>query len=79
MSAINITRAGPLTTLQDAGRFGMLAHGISASGPMDRGAYDAARALLGLAGSTVIEFTAAGLAFSVEGNVRARSAAAISI
>ena len=46
MTAIAITRAGPLLTVQDSGRFGMLAHGISASGPMDRGAFDAAGALL---------------------------------
>ncbi|HEY9013074.1 MAG TPA: biotin-dependent carboxyltransferase family protein [Devosia sp.] len=59
---IRITRAGPLCTLQDEGRFGMLAHGVSASGPMDRGAFRAAGALLERAGSTAIEFTAAGLA-----------------
>lgn len=59
---MRITRAGPLCTLQDTGRLGMLAHGVSASGPMDRGAYHAAGALLGMAGSTAIEFTTAGLA-----------------
>ncbi len=60
MSAIIITRAGPLTTLQDSGRFGMLAHGISASGPMDRGAYETAGALLERAGTTAIEVTQEG-------------------
>lgn len=59
---IRITRAGPLCTLQDAGRFGMLAHGVSASGPMDASAYRAAGALLARAGATAIEFTTAGLA-----------------
>ena len=53
---ITLTRAGPLTTLQDAGRFGMLAHGISASGPMDHRSYIASGALLPRAGSTAIEF-----------------------
>lgn len=67
MTAIRIMRAGPLATLQDAGRFGYLRHGISASGPMDRAAYDRAGAWLGGAGSTAIEFTAAGIGFVVEG------------
>ena len=66
MTAITILRAGPLTTLQDAGRFGMLRHGISASGPMDRGAFGAAGAALERAGSTGIEFTQ-GLAFETDG------------
>ncbi|MEO7224310.1 MAG: biotin-dependent carboxyltransferase family protein [Devosia sp.] len=66
MTTITILRAGPLTTLQDAGRFGMLRHGISASGPMDRGAFGAAGAALPLAGSTGIEFTQ-GLAFETDG------------
>jgi len=42
VTAVLITRAGPLATLQDAGRFGMLAQGISASGPMERGGFAAA-------------------------------------
>lgn len=66
MTRLTIRRAGPLTTLQDAGRFGMLRHGISASGPMDRGAFAAAGTTLRVAGSTGIEFTQ-GLAFDVDG------------
>ncbi len=66
MTVITILRVGPLTTLQDAGRFGMLRHGISASGPMDRGAFGAAGVALLLAGSTGIEFTQ-GLAFEADG------------
>lgn len=66
MTAIRITRAGPLTSLQDAGRFGHLRHGISASGPMDRAAYMRAGAWLGGAGSTAIEFTRAGVGIVVE-------------
>ncbi len=57
MTTITILRVGPLTTLQDAGRFGMLRHGISASGPMDRAAFQAAGAALQRAGSTAIEHT----------------------
>lgn len=66
---IRITRAGPLCTLQDDGRFGMLAHGVSASGPMDRHAFRAAGGLLEHAGSTAIEFTAAGLALEADNRV----------
>ncbi|MEO6015354.1 MAG: biotin-dependent carboxyltransferase family protein [Devosia sp.] len=65
MTGITITQAGPLTTLQDDGRFGMLRHGISASGPMDRGAFAAAGATLERAGSTAIEFSQ-GFAFTTD-------------
>ncbi|MDP1731733.1 MAG: biotin-dependent carboxyltransferase family protein [Devosia sp.] len=67
MTALRILRAAPLTTLQDAGRFGYLRHGISASGPMDRAAFQRAEAWLGGAGSTAIEFTTGGLSLRVEG------------
>ena len=69
MTSLRILRAGPLATLQDQGRFGMLAVGISASGPMDRGAFQAAGALLDHAGVTGIEFSQA-LRFSVDGPVQ---------
>ncbi|KQX42839.1 hypothetical protein ASD04_02445 [Devosia sp. Root436] len=61
MSAVlTIVRAGPLTSIQDEGRFGMLRHGISASGPMDGGAFAQAGALAG-GGRGGVEFTMAGL------------------
>ena len=63
---IRMERVGPLVTLQDAGRPGMLADGVSASGPMDGRAFRRAGGWLGGAGSTGIEFTQAGLAFAVE-------------
>lgn len=69
MTSIRILRAGPLVTLQDAGRPGLLRHGISASGPMDRVAFERAAGWLGEAGTTGIEFTTAGLSFSVDGSV----------
>jgi allophanate hydrolase subunit 2 len=69
MTSITILRAGPLTTLQDGGRFGMLRHGISASGPMDRHAFASAGAALGRAGATGIEHTQ-GLVFEAEGPLR---------
>lgn len=66
MSArLRITRAGPLATIQDAGRFGMLRHGISASGPMDNAAYALAGQLAG-GGHGAIEITTAGLDLLVE-------------
>lgn len=55
--SITILRAGPLTTLQDAGRFGKLGHGISASGPMDHSAFATIGALLERVGTTGIEYT----------------------
>lgn len=56
-----ISATGPLATVQDPGRFGMLRHGVSASGPMDRRAFAAAAAALGGAGPAGIEFTSGGL------------------
>ncbi len=56
-----VRRAGPLTTIQDEGRFGMLRHGVSASGPMDRGAFAAAAYELGGTGLAGVEFTSAGI------------------
>lgn len=62
MSAVlAISKAGPMTTIQDHGRFGMLRHGISASGPMDRGAFLQA----GQGGAGAIELTSAQFELSV--------------
>lgn len=70
--AIHIERAGPLCSVQDNGRFGMLRHGVSASGPMDGRAYELAGRLAAAAATSGIEFTTAGLAFTVTaGPVRA--------
>ena len=73
MRGIRITQAGPLTTLQDAGRPGLLADGVSASGPMDRAAFERAGGWLGGAGGTGIEFTS-GIGFEVEGDALAAAA-----
>lgn len=65
MSAVlSVQRAGPLTTIQDLGRNGMLRSGISASGPMDRRAYELAGTMVG-AGLGGIEITTAGVEFKV--------------
>jgi len=58
---LRITRAAPLATVQDTGRFGMLRHGVSASGPMDQSAFAS------LGGGAAIEFSSGGIAFTVEG------------
>jgi biotin-dependent carboxylase-like uncharacterized protein len=66
MSAtLHVLRAGPLVTVQDRGRFGMLRHGIGASGPMDVGAFAASAADLPQAGTAGIEFTQAGFDFEI--------------
>ena len=63
---LSILRAAPLSTVQDDGRFGMLRHGVSASGPMDRASFAAAVGLVGNAGRSGIEFTMAGLDVRLE-------------
>jgi biotin-dependent carboxylase-like uncharacterized protein len=60
LARIRILRAAPLTTVQDRGRFGALAYGIAASGPMDAIGWAEAGG-----GSSGIEFTLAGLEFAV--------------
>jgi biotin-dependent carboxylase-like uncharacterized protein len=59
---LSVSFAGPLVTLQDAGRPGNMRYGVSASGPMDRLAFDAAHAALGNAsGQTAVEISFGGL------------------
>lgn len=67
IACIRITRAAPLTTVQDKGRFGALGYGIAASGPMDPvGWAEAGGATSG------IEFTMAGLDFELlDGHLQA--------
>ena len=57
-----VSFAGPLVSVQDAGRFGMLRYGVPASGPMDRTALATANRLLGKnAGAAAIEVSLGGL------------------
>lgn len=59
--SIRILFPGPLSTVQDAGRFGYLKSGIGTSGVMDREAYETANRLLqNTAGEAVIEATLLG-------------------
>jgi len=59
---LSVFRAGPLATIQDEGRFGLLRHGVSASGPMDAAAF----ANAGMGGRGGIEITMAGIELRVE-------------
>lgn len=65
MARLRIDRAGPLVSIQDPGRFGMLGHGISASGPMDRRSFDRAGLWAGTTDGAGVEFTMAGLELTV--------------
>jgi biotin-dependent carboxylase-like uncharacterized protein len=47
VSVLSVQDGGPLTTIQDAGRFGHLRVGIPTSGPMDRTAFLLANRLVG--------------------------------
>ncbi|SLN27031.1 5-oxoprolinase subunit C family protein [Pseudooctadecabacter jejudonensis] len=59
---LEVVAAGPLISLQDAGRRGGLRYGISPSGPMDPDAFAAAHAALGnAAGSTAVEVSLGGI------------------
>ncbi len=62
-AVLHVERAGPLVTIQDGGRPGLMRFGVPASGPMDRFAHAAANAVLGRPlGSTAIEVSLGGLA-----------------
>lgn len=70
-AVIEIVQAGPLVTVQDGGRPGLMRYGVPASGPMDRGAFAIANAALGNAdGAAGIEVSVGGLTLDcVEGRV----------
>ena len=58
---LQILTPGPLTTIQDRGRFGFISSGIGTSGVMDRDAYEAANYLVGNKhGEAVLEATLMG-------------------
>lgn len=59
--AIKVLFSGPLSTIQDGGRFGFMKAGVTTSGAMDLQAYNAANELVGnTAGEAVIESTLMG-------------------
>ena len=62
-AVLEVEHAGPLTTIQDEGRRGMMRYGVPASGPMDRTAFGIAQAALGNEpGTGCIEVSLGGLA-----------------
>lgn len=65
---LEVLQPGPLTTVQDAGRPGHAALGVSASGAVDREAYGLANRLVGNpAGAAVLEVTLGGLRVRARG------------
>jgi allophanate hydrolase len=70
-AVIEIVQAGPLVTVQDGGRAGLMRYGVPASGPMDRGSFAIANAALGNPdGAAGIEVSVGGLTLDcVEGGV----------
>lgn len=65
---IQIINPGPLTSVQDAGRFGYMEYGITSSGVMDMDAYRIVNKLVGNhEGESVLEATLMGPTFQVEG------------
>jgi biotin-dependent carboxylase-like uncharacterized protein len=64
-AVLHVERAGPLVTIQDAGRPGLMRFGVPASGPMDRFAHAAANVVLGRpVESTTVEISLGGLSLS---------------
>ena len=61
-AVVHVERVGPLVTIQDGGRPGLMRFGVPASGPMDRFGHAAANAVLGRPlNSTAIEISLGGL------------------
>lgn len=59
---LKVVGVGPLVTIQDGGRFGLMRYGVTRSGPMDRAAFAIANHAVGQpADSPAIEISLAGL------------------
>lgn len=71
VAVLKVVAAGPLITVQDAGRFGDMRYGVPASGPMDRLAFAAAQAMIAnRADAAAIEVSLGGLLLEcIEGEV----------
>ena len=66
-AVISVTFAGPLVTIQDAGRFGHLRFGVAASGPMDRLGFEVAQTALGNpSDASAIEVSLGGIVIKVK-------------
>src|SRR5664279_3953704 len=69
-ASLTVLETGPLTTVQDAGRFGQGALGIGRSGACDRSAYRLANRMVGNDdGSAVLEVTFGGLVLRADADV----------
>lgn len=69
--ALRVEKAGPMATLQDAGRFGVRRLGVTQGGPADLHAFAWANYLLGNAwGTAVLEITLGGLTLIAERDLR---------
>ncbi|TNM63695.1 5-oxoprolinase subunit C family protein [Aliirhizobium smilacinae] len=67
---LSIHRSGPLMSVQDGGRYGFRARGVSTSGAMDRDAHAIANALVSNEpGAAAIEFALIGGAFTADRDV----------
>lgn len=61
-AVLAVEAAGPLTTIQDAGRFGQLRYGVTRSGPIETLGFAAAHAALGNApGGATVELSHGGI------------------
>ena len=71
MTELLVRQVGPMVTVQDRGRKGLLHAGVSGSGPMDGPSMDLANALVGNgADCAVLEFAGTGGVFEVSEPVR---------
>lgn len=69
--SITVITAGPMMTVQDQGRYGHLAHGLSISGAMDRQSLAIANALVGNpVSAAAVEFAMVGGSFRVDRTCR---------
>jgi len=69
-ASLTVLETGPLTTVQDTGRFGQGALGIGRSGACDRAAYRLANRLVGnVDGAAVLEVTFGGLVLRADADV----------
>ncbi|GGE81827.1 biotin-dependent carboxyltransferase family protein [Mycetocola zhadangensis] len=70
MTSLRVTTAGPLSTVQDLGRPGFAAVGVSRSGALDRGALALANRLIGNAeGAAGLEITVGGFSCVFDADV----------
>ena len=69
MPVVEVLDTGPLTTIQDAGRFGLRDLGVSQAGPMDQLAFEMANLLVGnVKSAAAFEFALNGGRFRFDDN-----------